>query len=182
MQTTTHICGVEHAKWLDNRVRRMLQNPRKLFGKYVKAGGVAFDVGCGPGAFTQALAEMVGPRGTVVAIDVQEEMLAMTRRKIAASGLEDRVAFHRCSAESLAMDQKADFIVTFYMVHESPAPMHLVDEVAAALEPGGCWYLAEPKMHVSEKACQEIIDRSIANGLKLVERKGVFSRIAVFQR
>ncbi len=182
MKTTSDVCGLKHAKWLDNGIRRLLQNPRRLFGEYVKPGSVAFDVGCGPGAFTQTLAEMVGPGGTVVAVDVQEAMLSMARRKLTTAGLADRVVFHHCGTEGIGLDRKADFVLTFYMVHESPDPMHLADEVANLLTPGGYWYLAEPKLHVTRTDYQAVIERGIANGLKVVAQKGVFSRIAVFQK
>ena len=182
MSTNTDICGVEHVKWLDNGLRRLLHNPRKLFGKYIRPGNVVFDIGCGPGAFTGDLAEMVGSGGKVVAIDVQEVMLAMVRKKIAAGGLSGRVDFYRCGGDAIGIDRKADFIVTFYMVHETPDPMRFIDEVATLLNPGGIWFLAEPKMHVTGNDYRDVIDRAAAGGLRIIEQKGLFSRIAVFQK
>ncbi|MBN1760508.1 MAG: class I SAM-dependent methyltransferase [Chitinispirillaceae bacterium] len=182
METKTDICGMEHVKWLDNGFRRLLQNPRKLFGRYIRPGSVVFDIGCGPGAFTRDLAEMVGPQGQVVAIDVQEAMLAMVEKKIDAAGLAGRVTYHRCSGDAIAIDRKADFIVTFYMVHETPDPMRFVDEVGSLLNPGGVWFLAEPKVHVTEKEYRDVVDRAVAGGLTIRKREGIISRIAVFRK
>ena len=182
MKTKTDLCGVEHAKWLDNGFRRMVHSPRRLFGEYVRPGAVVFDMGCGPGAFTPALAEMAGPEGTVVAIDQQEVMLDITRKKVAAAGLSGRVAFHRCNGNAVGIDRKADFIVTFYMVHETSEPMRFVDEVASLLQPGGYWFVAEPKMHVTEKMYREVVDRCVTNGLAVVKQEGLISRVAVFRK
>ena len=43
------VCPVEIADGLDNRVRRLLQNPQRILGNYVKEGMTALDLGCGPG-------------------------------------------------------------------------------------------------------------------------------------
>jgi len=39
------------------------------------------DIGCGPGFFTLAMAEMAGPGGRVIAIDMQQEMLDLVTKK-----------------------------------------------------------------------------------------------------
>lgn len=182
MEHRADICGVEHVKWLDNGVRKFLHNPQRLFGRYVKPGATALDIGCGPGAFTAPLARMVGEAGRVVAIDVQKEMLDLVSRKIEAAGMTERVKLHQCTGNTLGISTPADFILTFYMVHECPDPMRLVDEIAALLKPGGFWFLAEPKMHVSKPAYCGVVERARARGLRVVEERGVISRVAVFSR
>jgi ubiquinone/menaquinone biosynthesis C-methylase UbiE len=182
MEVYRDVCGMDHVKWLDNGFRRMIHNPRALFGRYVKPGGLALDIGCGPGSFTLALAKLTGVTGKVIAVDLQEPMLDLTRNKIDAAGMSGRVEFHRCSSDSLGLEVQADFILTFYMVHESPQPLGLVNEVCALLKPGGYWFLAEPKFHVSKNAYCEVVDRCLTCGLAIVEEKGIISRMAVFTR
>jgi ubiquinone/menaquinone biosynthesis C-methylase UbiE len=92
--------------------------------------------GSGPGAFIPGLAELVGPRGTVIAIDLQEEMLQRAREKVRSAGFLDRVRFHRCGGDSLDIDAAADFALPFYIVHEAPDPLRLIDQVCALLKPG----------------------------------------------
>ena len=173
---------MEHVKWLDNGVRRFVHNPRRMFGSYLKQGGVAFDIGCGPGVFTEGLARIVGEGGKVIAVDVQQALLDLARQKVAVAGLTDRVEFHKCTIDTLGLSIAADFILTFYMIHESPRPMRLVNEICMLLKPGGYWFLAEPKMHVSTSAYQEVLEQCRKNDLTLVKKKGIFSRIAVFTR
>jgi len=47
-----HICPVERAGGLDNRIRRWLQNPQKILRLYIAEGMTVLDVGCGPGFFS----------------------------------------------------------------------------------------------------------------------------------
>ncbi len=182
MNKKTDICGLEHVKWLDNGVRRYLQNPRKMFKPYIKEGDTVLDIGCGPGAFIPALAEMVGSSGKVIAIDLQEEMLALTRKKVASAGYTSRVTVHKCSAESLDISQQADFILTFFMMHETPDPLHLITEICHSLKQGGTYYLAEPKFHVTKRQFLDVIQMCNKKGLVLIKERGIVSRTAVFRK
>jgi SAM-dependent methyltransferase len=53
----------------------------------LEPGMKVLDAGCGPGRVTLPLTETVGPQGEVIALDVQDEMLARTRAKAEAAGL-----------------------------------------------------------------------------------------------
>lgn len=182
MNNSAHVCGTEHARWLDNGFRHLVHNPERMFGPYVNKGGTILDIGCGPGTFTLGLARLAGKGGRVIAVDLQEEMLGMARKKIVSAGMLDQVMFHRCTQESLNLDIKADFIVTFYMVHESPDPCRLIDQICTLLKPGGYYYLAEPKFHVSETLYRKMQNRCKEHGLSLIKKAGIVSRIAVFKK
>ncbi len=65
------VCPAELAGSLDNRMRRLLQNPLKILRPYVQEGMTALDVGCGPGFFTLPMAQLVGSSGRVIAADLQ---------------------------------------------------------------------------------------------------------------
>ena len=55
--------------------------PRKIVGPYIQEGNTVIDMGCGPGYFTIDMAKMVGPKGRVIAVDIQAKMLARVRKK-----------------------------------------------------------------------------------------------------
>jgi demethylmenaquinone methyltransferase/2-methoxy-6-polyprenyl-1,4-benzoquinol methylase len=63
---------------LDGRWRRAAIRAAGL-----KPGGVALDVACGTGKLTAALAEVVGPTGRVVGVDLSPGMLDRARRACA---------------------------------------------------------------------------------------------------
>src|SRR4030042_4012873 len=71
----------------DNPLRRRFSPPRKLIGPYVKGGQTAADLGCGPGFYALALAELVGPEGKVYAVDSDERAVRELERKAARRGL-----------------------------------------------------------------------------------------------
>ena len=54
------VCPWWFAYTFDNPLRRLLHNPRKILGPYVKEGDTAVDIGCGMGPFTVELARLVG--------------------------------------------------------------------------------------------------------------------------
>jgi ubiquinone/menaquinone biosynthesis C-methylase UbiE len=90
------VCSVERAGSLDNRIRRWIQDPQKILRPYIEEGMTVLDLGCGPGHFSIALAQMVGKSGRVIAADLQEEMLQKLRDKIQGTELEERITLHKC--------------------------------------------------------------------------------------
>ena len=96
---------------LDNWIRRLFQDPKKIVGEYVKEGATAIDIGCGPGMFTLAMAEKVGETGRVIAVDVQQEMLDAVRVKSGKRNLASRIRFHRSEPDRIGITEKADFIL-----------------------------------------------------------------------
>ncbi len=67
-----HVCPVERAGSLDNRIRRWLQDPQKILGPYIEEGMTILDIGCGPGFFSIDMAQMVGKSGRVIASDLHQ--------------------------------------------------------------------------------------------------------------
>lgn len=168
---------------LDNLVRKLLQNPRTMVGPYLKPGMTAMDIGCGPGFFTLAMAQMVGSQGQVIAIDVQKEMLDLVKRKSKKSNLDQRILFHQCKPDSLGMQQRADFILSFYMVHEVPDRDLFFSEVIGLLAPGGKYLIVEPNFHVSKAAFDDTLDHAIRAGFRVESRPKIFiSRAAILRK
>ncbi|MCX6138897.1 MAG: methyltransferase domain-containing protein, partial [Ignavibacteriales bacterium] len=69
------VCPVEYANSLDSKIRKWLQNPKKILAPYVQEGMTVLDIGCGPGFFSIEMAKMVGKTGKVISADLQEGML-----------------------------------------------------------------------------------------------------------
>jgi ubiquinone/menaquinone biosynthesis C-methylase UbiE len=158
------ICPVEHAKVLDSGIRVWLQNPRKILKPYIREGMTALDIGCGPGFFTIPLARLVGSKGKVIAADLQEEMLAMVRKKIEGTELERIVTLRQCSKDRIGVTEKCDFVLIFYMLHEVPDQTAFLKELYTILKPGGKALIVEPKSRVSGK--------EMAGSIQIMERTG----------
>jgi len=75
-RTNNHVCPWWLCYSFDNPLRRLFHDPERLLGPYVKLGMTVADIGCGMGYFTLGLARLTGPEGKVIAVDLQERMLA----------------------------------------------------------------------------------------------------------
>ncbi len=141
------------------------------------------DFGCGPGFFTLPMAEMVGPEGRVVAVDLQADMLEKLKLRAERADLAGRIRLHQCAADAIGQVEPADFALAFYMVHEVPDAEHFLREVHGVLKEGGRLLLVEPKAHVSAAAFRKTEDVAGSIGLKPLSRPRVrLSRATLFAR
>jgi len=70
------------------RLRDLVRPPgRVLVDAGVRTGMTVLDFGCGPGGFSLAAAKIVGPKGRILAVDVEPIALATVRRRAARLGL-----------------------------------------------------------------------------------------------
>lgn len=144
-----HTCPWWFGYTFDNPLRRLVHDPRAILGGLVREGQTALDIGCGLGYFSLALADMVGPRGTVVALDLQSQMIGRARRRAARRGVAERIDFGVCGPDHLGLSVSVDFALAFWMLHEVTDPGALLREVRAHLHPSGHLLIVEPKGHVA---------------------------------
>lgn len=96
-------------------------------------GGVALDVGSGPGNVTAALGRAVGPAGLALGVDISEPMLA---RAVAAEA-GPNVGFLRADAQRLPFgDESFDAVVSVAMLQLIPDPATAIAEMVRVLRPG----------------------------------------------
>jgi len=173
------VCPVERTGSLDNRIRRWLQNPRKILEPHVKERMTVLDIGCGPGFFSIEMAQMVGKTGRVIASDLQEGILQKLRDKIQGTELEERITVHRGDESKIGVSETVDFILAFYVVHELPSHENFFDEMRSILRPDGRMLIVEPPFRVSHKAFAATIQKARDAGFIDVERPKVFLSKAV---
>ncbi|UXA18266.1 methyltransferase domain-containing protein [Mycobacterium sp. SMC-4] len=96
-------------------------------------GGVALDVGSGPGNVTAALGRAVGPGGLALGVDISEPMLA---RAVAAEA-GPTVGFLRADAQHLPLrDESVDAVVSIAMLQLIPEPATAIAEMVRVLRSG----------------------------------------------
>jgi ubiquinone/menaquinone biosynthesis C-methylase UbiE len=175
------VCPVELAGGLDNFVRRLLQNPKKILRHFISEGTTVLDLGCGPGVFSTEIAKMVGNSGKVIAADLQEGMLEKVRQKIMGTELEKRIWLHKCESDKTGVTEKVDFVLCFYMIHEVPDQDKLFKELKSILKPGGKIFIIEPIFHVTKTLFEEMITRARNIGFEIISGPKVFySRTVLF--
>ncbi len=149
-------------------LRRWMHDPAAIVGPYVSEGMVVLEPGPGMGFFTLELARRVGPKGRVLAIEVQAKMLEGLVKRATKAGLADRIDARLTKGDSLGLDDfasKVDFGLAFAMVHEVPNPAALFSDIHDALKPGGKLLFAEPAGHVSPEAFSVSLEQARAAGL-----------------
>ncbi len=125
------------------------------------------------GFFTLELARRVGPKGRVLAIDVQPKMLAGLVRRAAKAGLADRIEARLPKGERLGLEDyagKVDFALAFAMVHEVSNPAALFADIHHALKPGGKLLFAEPAGHVGAAAFEASLSQAREAGMTVESR------------
>jgi ubiquinone/menaquinone biosynthesis C-methylase UbiE len=168
-----HVCPWWGGYFIDNPIRRLLHNPEKIVGPYVKPGMIVMDVGCGMGFFSIAMARMVGDRGRVIAVDLQQKMLDVLRRRAERAGVAGRIRLHQCEPDRLGVGEQVDFAVAFAMVHEVPDQPRLLAEIYGCLQFGGKLLVAEPRLHISGRAFGQTAALAEAVGLEVVNEPRV---------
>jgi ubiquinone/menaquinone biosynthesis C-methylase UbiE len=182
------VFSAEKASHLDTPLRRFLYRPDRLAERYVKPGDRVLDFGCGPGFFTREFAKRAGATGSVIAADLQEEMLEIVRTKLGPEGLLSQVKTHRCKPDSLDLspgrDGQVDVAFAIFVVHEVPDREKLFREIAAMLVPGGLFFYSEPPVIVSGSEFRESLALAEKAGLRLVETRFFFvvNRAAVLKK
>lgn len=97
--------------------------------------------------------------------------------KVKSIGLEKRVEPHKCESERTGINMKADFILTFWMVHEVPDQQSFIEEMKSLLNPGGKILIVEPVIHVTKKSFNDMIARLESAGFQISGRPEItFSR------
>jgi arsenite methyltransferase len=100
----------------------------------IPQGGIALDVGSGPGSITAALARAAGPDGLALGVDISRPMLARAVRSEAGP----HVGFLRADAQRLPLrDQTVDAAVSIAVLQLIPDPVATLSEIARVLRPGG---------------------------------------------
>jgi SAM-dependent methyltransferase len=100
----------------------------------IPRGGVALDVGSGPGNVTASLARAAGPDGLALGVDISEPMLARAVRNEAGP----QVGFIKADAQRLPLrDNIFDAAVSTAVLQLIPDPKAALTEIARVLRPGG---------------------------------------------
>lgn len=181
------VFSASRAGHLDTRFRRIIYRPERLAERYVTPGSCVLDFGCGPGFFTREFAKRVGDTGTVIAVDVQEQMLRILREKMEPEGLMPRIRTHQCTPDALGLPPKLDGTVdtafAIFVVHEVPDPRNLFREISSLLAPGGMFFYSDPPLIVSGREFRANLAEAEKAGLMLMEKRFYFvNRAAVLKK
>lgn len=154
--------------FLISPLRRWIHDPDKVLQPYLREGMVAVDIGSGMGHFSLSMARMVGNKGKVICVDLQDKMLSSLKKRAVKAGLLDRIEICKAQSNSLNLQNRpgiADFALAFAVVHEIPDQDRFFAEVYKLLKSGGKLLVSEPKGHVSDRQFAATKSIAQAHGL-----------------
>jgi arsenite methyltransferase len=128
-----------------------------LLGR-IDPGAVVLDLGCGAGTDLLIAAQMTGPGGRVVGVDMTASMLDLARANADEMGLAN-VELHEALIESVPVeDASVDVVISNGVIDLVPDKDAVLDEIDRVLRPGGRLQLADVVIHheVSEDARKRI--------------------------
>jgi arsenite methyltransferase len=131
-------------------------NPHAL-GR-IETGQVVLDLGCGAGTDLLIAAQMVGPEGRAIGVDMTATMLERARDSAAEMGL-GNVELHQGLIESLPIpDESVDVVISNGVIDLVPDKDAVFAEIDRVLRPGGRLQVADVIIHteVSEDARKRI--------------------------
>ena len=176
-----HVCPWWLCFTFDNPIRKLIHDPIKILSPYVHQGDTAIDIGPGMGYFSMPMAELVGSKGRVIAIDIQQEMLSALMGRAQKKSVADRIKTHLAKPDSLCFHDKADFVLAFWMVHEVPDQKRFLSDIGDLMKPDGLFLLVEPLLHVSRKNFAHTVETAKELGFIIKESPKIsMSQSALF--
>jgi putative heme-binding domain-containing protein len=106
-------------------------------GLEIPAGATVAEIGSGTGYFTWRLAEKVGPKGKVFAVDVQQKMLDLTAETIKKHQLSNVQLVLGADNDPHLPPASLDLVFIAYAYHEFSDPQAIITAVNRALKPDG---------------------------------------------
>jgi ubiquinone/menaquinone biosynthesis C-methylase UbiE len=141
------VMGYQGAEWLDRPEREKEERTDKLLKALpLKPGMVVADLGAGSGYYTFPIADKVGPKGKVYAVDIQKEMLDIINRRMKAREVTNIVPVRGTISDPKLPEGKVDLILMVDVYHEFSHPYEMTVAMVKALKPGGLLVFVEYRM------------------------------------
>lgn len=138
---TMHYTG---APWLVRESRQREEDCRMLLkALQIEKGQTVCDLGCGNGFYTLELAKLVGPKGTVYAVDIQREMLEMLMQRSNAVGFRNITPVIGSPIDPNLPTGEVDLVLCVDVYHEFSHPEEMLAAIRRSLSDDGLLVLAE---------------------------------------
>ena len=180
----------------DEETQRLIEQSRlfePITRRFLKSAGIrsgmrVLDIGSGAGDVALAVADLVGPDGEVVGVDMNPDILETARERVEEAGHEN-VAFHAGDIQTLDLGDDFDALVGRLVLMYLPDPAAVLKRLIPRLRSGGIVMFQEIDFTITEAYKHpdtplmgqlgdwivEVFERSGANGNMGLELFRVFT-------
>lgn len=158
-----HVMGHQGIAWLERPEREEEEGLTLLMdGLELKPGQVVADIGAGSGVISLMLSERVGPKGTVLAVDIQQEMLDALAAKCKQKGVTNVEPVLGTTTSPRLKPGTVDLVVMVDVYHEFDMPFEMLSDIAQSLKPRGRIAFVEYRKEDPEVPIKEVHKMSVA--------------------
>jgi ubiquinone/menaquinone biosynthesis C-methylase UbiE len=126
------------AEWLERPERIEEERPELLLSSLeLKPGMRVADIGAGTGYYSWRIAQRVGARGRVYAVDIQPEMVKLLERQMSKRGAANVKAVLGTLTDPGLPPGGIDLALLVDVYHEFEYPYEMLAAIVRALKPGG---------------------------------------------
>ncbi len=130
--------ATENVPFFNRPERDKEERPDELIrALQIQPGATVADIGSGTGYFTWRLAQQVGPKGKVYAVDVQQSMLDETKKTVEERKLTNVEYLLANDTSPRLPERSVDLAFVAYAYHEFADPESTMLALRRALKPGG---------------------------------------------
>lgn len=138
------VMGIGGADWLEREEREREEAPSKAIDLLdLKPGMVVADIGAGVGYYTTRMARKVAPSGKVFATDIQPEMLALLRKRLAQNKIENVEMVLATETDPKLPLNSVDLAIMVDVYHELAQPQRVLRKLRQTLKDDGRLVLLE---------------------------------------
>ncbi len=132
------VMGHQAADWLERPEREQEEQPEKMLDALkFTSGMVVADIGAGSGYLSFRIAKRVGPKGKVLAVEIQQEMLDIINKKMHEHNTKNVQTVLGTIKDPKLPPNSVDLIIMVDVYHEFDYPWEMTTNMVKGLKPGG---------------------------------------------
>lgn len=168
-----YVMGYHGIDWLERPERESEEKTEKLIKNLdIDQGDVIADIGAGSGYHSFRMAPLVS-NGTIYAVDIQDEMLAVIESKKAAEKIAN-IETVKGSERSVNLPKNSvDKVLMVDVYHEFSHPKEMLESIVEALRPDGKIFLIEYRKENKWVPIKEVHKMTEAQAVKEFEAAGL---------